>query len=130
MGLEIAKQMLAINIFAFIMIFMLNINYFTKERVKKIEHKVFSYTLLSSLVLSLLGIVFGFLSLALNDVNFIVILFAKLYSISLIINVFFFTFYVYIISSKTGDNLEKYFDCFLELGLQAAGWSTAAIANT
>ena len=24
----------------------------------------------------------------------------------------------------------KYFDCFLELGLQAAGWSTAAIANT
>lgn len=113
MGLEIAKQMLAINIFAFIMIFMLNINYFTKERVKKIEHKVFSYTLLSSLVLSLLGIVFGFLSLALNDVNFIVILFAKLYSISLIINVFFFTFYVYIISSKKVDNLEKYFDCFL-----------------
>ena len=34
MGIEIAKQMLVINIFAFIMILILNITYFSKERVK------------------------------------------------------------------------------------------------
>ena len=108
MGLEIAKQMLVINIFAFIMILILNITYFSKERVKKIEHKIFSYSLLSSLVISFLGIIFGFISLLFDEVNFLVILFAKLYSCSLIVNVFLFTVYVYAISNNKISSFDNY----------------------
>ena len=108
MGIEIAKQMLVINIFAFIMILILNITYFSKERVKKVEHKIFSYSLLSSLAVSFLGILFGFISLFFDEVNFLVILFAKLYSCSLIVNVFLFTVYVYAIGNKKMSNFDNY----------------------
>lgn len=97
MGIEIAKQMLVTNMFAFIMILILNITYFSKTRINRIEHKVFSYSLLSSLIISILGIAFGFISIFFDEVNLIVMLFAKLYSISLIVNVLLFTLYVYII---------------------------------
>ena len=108
MGIEIAKQMLVINIFAFIMILILNITYFSKERVKKVEHKIFSYSLLSSLAVSFLGILFSFISLFFDEVNFLVILFAKLYSCSLIVNVFLFTVYVYAIGNKKMSNFDNY----------------------
>ncbi len=109
MGIEIAKQMLVINIFAFIMILILNITYFSKERVKKFEHKIFSYSLISSLLISLLGIIFGCISLLCDTINFIVVFFAKAYSVSLVLNILLFTLYVYVISSKNS-GVEKYFN--------------------
>ena len=109
MGIEIAKQMLVINIFAFIMILILNITYFSKERVKKFEHRIFSYSLISSLLISLLGIIFGCISLLCDTINFIVVFFAKAYSVSLVLNILLFTLYVYVISSKNS-GVEKYFN--------------------
>ncbi len=109
MGIEIAKQMLVINIFAFIMILILNITYFSKERVKKFEHRIFSYSLISSFLISLLGIIFGCISLLCDTINFIVVFFAKAYSVSLVLNILLFTLYVYVISSKNS-GVEKYFN--------------------
>lgn len=100
MDYQVAQQVIFLNALNFFMIFMLNIVYFTKPRINKIEHKIFATILIETMVVGGTGLVFGIFSTFSQSIGFLSILFGKIYTISIVLWMILFAYYTYIISSK------------------------------
>lgn len=114
MNYQVAQQVIFLNALNFFMIFMLNIVYFTKPRINKIEHKIFAALLIESMVVGITGLIFGIFSTFSQNIGFLSILFGKIYTISIVLWMLFFAYYTYIISSKK-EKLRDYKKVFLIL---------------
>ena len=112
MNYQVAQQVIFLNALNFFMIFMLNIVYFTKPRINKIEHKIFAAILIETMVVGITGLVFGIFSTFSQSIGFLSILFGKIYTISIVLWMIFFAYYTYIISSKK-EKLRDYKKVFL-----------------
>lgn len=112
MNYQVAQQVIFLNALNFFMIFMLNIVYFTKPRINKIEHKIFATILIETMVVGITGLVFGIFSTFSQSIGFLSILFGKIYTISIVLWMIFFAYYTYIISSKK-EKLRDYKKVFL-----------------
>lgn len=112
MNYQVAQQVIFLNALNFFMIFMLNIVYFTKPRINKIEHKIFAAILIETMIVGITGLVFGIFSTFSQSIGFLSILFGKTYTISIVLWMIFFAYYTYIISSKN-EKLRDYKKVFL-----------------
>lgn len=112
MNYQVAQQVIFLNALNFFMIFMLNIVYFTKPRINKIEHKIFAAILIETMIVGITGLVFGIFSTFSQSIGFLSILFGKIYTISIVLWMIFFAYYTYIISSKK-EKLRDYKKVFL-----------------
>lgn len=112
MNYQVAQQVIFLNALNFFMIFMLNIVYFTKPRINKIEHKIFAAILIETMIVGIAGLVFGIFSTFSQSIGFLSILFGKIYTISIVLWMIFFAYYTYIISSKK-EKLRDYKKVFL-----------------
>ena len=112
MNYQVAQQVIFLNALNFFMIFMLNIVYFTKPRINKIEHKIFAAILIETMVVGITGLIFGIFSTFSQSIGFLSILFGKIYTISIVLWMIFFAYYTYIISSKK-EKLRDYKKVFL-----------------
>jgi signal transduction histidine kinase/CheY-like chemotaxis protein/HPt (histidine-containing phosphotransfer) domain-containing protein len=105
MSQEAVSQVIIINIFALYMITMLNVVYFCKPRIIKVENRIFSKILLTSLIISISGLVFGIIATYYHNVGLVSLLFGKIYTCSLLLWICLFTYYSYVISvNKNMDN--------------------------
>ena len=114
MNYQVAQQVIFLNALNFFMIFMLNIVYFTKPRINKIEHKIFAALLIETMIVGITGLIFGIFSTFSQNIGFLSILFGKIYTISIVLWMLFFAYYTYIISSKK-EKLRDYKKVFLIL---------------
>ena len=112
MNYQVAQQVIFLNALNFFMIFMLNIVYFTKPRINKIEHKIFAAILIETMIVGITGLIFGIFSTFSQSIGFLSILFGKIYTISIVLWMIFFAYYTYIISSKK-EKLRDYKKVFL-----------------
>lgn len=112
MNYQVAQQVIFLNALNFFMIFMLNIVYFTKPRINKIEHKIFAAILIETMIVGITGLVFGIFSTFSQSIGFLSVLFGKIYTISIVLWMIFFAYYTYIISSKK-EKLRDYKKVFL-----------------
>ncbi len=104
---NVTVQIISINILILFMNVMLNIVYFSKPRIKKIEHSVFSRMLLCSVLGGIFGLVFGIETTISQTVNVYAILLEKTYTILILDWVLLLSFYTYIISRKTDYSKER-----------------------
>src|SRR5574344_1437479 len=105
MSQEAVSQVIIINIFALYMITMLNVVYFCKPRIIKVENRIFSKILLTSLIISISGLAFGIIATYYHNVGLVSLLFGKIYTCSLLLWICLFTYYSYVISvNKNMDN--------------------------
>ena len=117
---SVTMQIISINILILFMNIMLNIVYFSKPRIKKIEHSVFSKMLICSLLGSIFGLTFGIVTTISHTVNVYAILLEKTYTILIIDWILILSFYTYIISNKKDISENKFMDilrCFLLISI-------------
>ena len=117
---SVTMQIISINILILFMNIMLNIVYFSKPRIKKIEHSVFSKMLICSLLGSIFGLTFGIVTTISHTVNVYAILLEKTYTILIIDWILILSFYTYIISNKKDISENKFIDilkCFLLISI-------------
>ena len=93
-------QVISINILNLFMILLLNIIYFTKPRIKKAEHSIFSLLLLCSLTGSVTGLLFGIISTLYPVENLLNVFLEKSYSIVILEWMAIFTAYTFVISTS------------------------------
>ena len=107
---NVTIQIISINILILFMNIMLNIVYFSKPRIKKIEHSIFSRMILCSVIGGVFGLVFGIVTTISHTVNVYAILLEKTYTILILDWILLLSFYTYIISRKTDFSKEKLMD--------------------
>ena len=107
---NVTIQIISINILILFMNIMLNIVYFSKPRIKKIEHSIFSRLLLCSTFCSVFGLAFGIVTTMSHVINVYVILLEKTYTILILDWILLLSFYTYTISSKNDINSNKIMD--------------------
>ena len=107
---NVTVQIITINILILFMNIMLNIVYFSKPRIKKIEHSVFSRLLICSTAGGVFGLIFGIVTTISNHINVYTILLEKTYTILIIDWLLILSFYTYIISNKNEISLNKIVD--------------------
>lgn len=89
-----------INIYAFLVIIATSIIFFSKERMKQIEDELYKKLLLSSILMSLSGLILGFIVSSNTSYFDIIATFNKFYLISLSLWISILTFYIIYVSKK------------------------------
>ena len=100
---------LLVNIYAFLVIFATSIIFFSKKRMKQIEDELYKKFLVSNILISISGLLLGFIvssKIAFN--NFIIGMFNKIYLISLSSWIAILTFYIVYVSKENKINIEKF----------------------
>ena len=104
--MESITGFLLINIYAFLLILATSIMFFSKQRLKQTEDEIYKRFLLTNVFMSLSGLILGiFVSPTFFNEN-IVVIFNKLYLISLLLWIFILTLYTVYVSIK--DKIKKY----------------------
>jgi len=100
---------LLINIYAFLLIISTTIVFFSKQRLRQFEDETYKMFLISSIFISLSGLVLGLaVTPEFNLNNFIIVLLNKVYLIALLIWITIMTFYYMYITLKEKINKERY----------------------
>ena len=94
------------QICALVYMLLIMVIYFSKERIKNIENKIYTYTMVANLV----GLIFDIISVitiyyASNSV--INLIFSKLYLVSIVLWLTILTIYIFAISLKKNEDVEK-----------------------
>ena len=104
---NVTIQIISINILNLFMIIMLNIFYFSKPRIKRIEHSIFARLIVFSLFGSIFGLSFGIVTTLSNSVNVFANLLEKTYTIIILDWLLLLSFYTYAISEKKENSVIK-----------------------
>lgn len=104
---NVTIQVISINILNLFMIIMLNIFYFSKPRIKRIEHSIFARLIVFSLFGSIFGLSFGIVTTLSNSVNVFANLLEKTYTIIILDWLLLLSFYTYAISEKKENSVIK-----------------------
>lgn len=107
---DVTTQIISINILNFLMITLLNIFYFSKPHIEKLEHNVFSIIVLISLLGSIIGLISGIVASFFPNVLLGTIL-LKIYTIITVDWLCSLSFYTFIISSKKELNKVRVLNC-------------------
>lgn len=102
---SVVIQVISINILNLFMLALLNIFYFLKPRINRIEHVIFGRMILCSFFGSMIGLFFGILTSIYPIVNFITVFLEKTYNILVIDWILLLSLYTFVIStSKNYEN--------------------------
>lgn len=88
-------------------IILLVIVYYSKEKMPTLENKIFKMIMMTSLVGIIIHLFLYMLMIGIGTSNIITILISKLYLVYLVTWMILFTLYVFIISSKNKQTIEK-----------------------
>ena len=106
---------LLLNVFALFLISAISIIFFSKQRQKKVEDQTYAAFLITNICMSVSGLILGlYVSPELNANQFIIILFNKIYLISLLLWIVILTFYTIYISFDISKIFNK-FKLFLKI---------------
>ena len=93
-----------VNVFAFFVMTIILVVFFTKKRVNKLEDRTYGFILVSFFLTVIVGVLSIIIPFIIN-ISLITILFNKLYIVGLLLTICIFTFYTYSISHiKDKDN--------------------------
>lgn len=108
--MESIQGFLLINIYAFFVILTTSIVFFSKKRLRQTEDELYKSFLLANIFMSLSGLILGVAVSPSFDHNEVLILILnKTYLINLMLWILILTFYIFYISLKHKDNINKYF---------------------
>ena len=105
---NVTIQIISINILNLVMIFLLNIVYFSKERLNRIDHSVFSRLLFFSFLGSVVGLISGFVTTSSYGVTFFAKVLSKTYTILIFDWIFLLTCYTFVISRQEIKDEKKF----------------------
>ena len=106
--MESMQGFLLINLYAFLLIISTSIIFFSKKRLNQFEDNTYSKFLITNIFISVSGLILGILvSPTINIPSIIVIIFNKIYLISLLYWISTLTLYTIFISLKNKKNFEK-----------------------
>lgn len=112
---------LLLNVFALFLISAISIIFFSKQRQKKVEDQTYASFLITNICMSISGLILGlYVSPELNANQFIIILFNKIYLISLLLWIVILTFYTIYISfdiNKIFNKLKLFLKIITYLGV-------------
>lgn len=100
---------LLLNVFALFLISAISIIFFGKQRQKKVEDQTYACFLIINICMSVSGLILGlYVSPELNTNQFIIILFNKIYLISLLLWIIILTFYTIYVSFDISKIFNKF----------------------
>ena len=101
---------LLINVYAFFVILTTSIVFFSKKRLRQTEDELYKSFLLANMFMSLSGLILGVaVSPSFNPDEILIGILNKVYLINLMLWILILTFYIFYISLKKKDNINKYF---------------------
>ena len=101
---------LLINVYAFFVILTTSIVFFSKKRLRQTEDELYKSFLLANMFMSLSGLILGVaVSPSFNHDEILIGILNKVYLINLMLWILILTFYIFYISLKKKDNINKYF---------------------
>ena len=101
---------LLINVYAFFVILTTSIVFFSKKRLRQTEDELYKSFLLANMFMSLSGLILGVaVSPSFNHNEVLIGILNKVYLINLMLWILILTFYIFYISLKKKDNINKYF---------------------
>lgn len=104
---------LLINLYALILIITIGIVFFTKQRLNQFEDKIYGKFLMYSIMMSLSGLILGFLVVPEYNVPVVIqLVFNKIYLIALLLWINTLTLYTLYVSMKNKKNFNKYIKLF------------------
>lgn len=107
--MESIQGFLLINIYAFFVILATSIVFFSKKRLRQTEDELYKSFLLANIFMSLSGLILGVAVSPSFDHNKVLIsILNKTYLINLMLWILILTFYIFYVSLKNKDNINKY----------------------
>ena len=108
--MESIQGFLLINIYAFFVILSTSIVFFSKKRLRQTEDELYKSFLFVNIVMSLSGLILGVaVSPSFNHNEILISILNKTYLINLMLWILILTFYIFYVSLKNKDNINKYF---------------------
>ena len=106
--MESMQGFLLINLYAFLLIISTSIIFFSKKRLNQFEDNTYSKFLITNIFISFSGLILGILvNPTINIPSIIVIIFNKIYLVSLLYWISTLTLYTIFVSLKNKKNFEK-----------------------
>ena len=107
--MESMQGFLLINLYALLIICTIGIVFFTKDRVGHVEDELYKNFLLVNIIMSIIGLILGIVVSPIVQYNkILIIIFNKIYLITLFLWIFLFTIYNVYISIKDKLKIHKY----------------------
>ncbi len=108
--MESIQGFLLINIYAFFVILATSIVFFSKKRLRQTEDELYKSFLLANIFMSLSGLILGVaVSPSFNHNEVLISILNKTYLINLMLWILILTFYIFYVSLKNKDKINKYF---------------------